>query len=124
MHTHLGRGTNGALGSLGGVSHVMCIPDTLKRINRGGGFVASLVVLFGVIAFTHWSARLRMDMASRQFAIKFAVEFMGADRLLYASDHPWVEPRVILDALRSLKLPANEQDNILSGNARKLFQLA
>jgi uncharacterized membrane protein YecN with MAPEG domain len=47
----------------------MRIPDTLKRINRAGGSVASLVVLFGIIAFTHWSARLRMDMASRQFAI-------------------------------------------------------
>ncbi len=47
----------------------MRLPDILKRINRHGGSVASLVVLFGMIAFTHWSARLRMDMASRQFAI-------------------------------------------------------
>lgn len=63
-----------------------------------------------------------LDIASPlPLAIKFAHEFMGADRLLYASDHPWVEPRVILDALRSLNLPAKEEEKILSGNARKLF---
>ncbi|MBM3823752.1 MAG: amidohydrolase [Verrucomicrobia bacterium] len=56
-------------------------------------------------------------------AMKFAVEFMGAERLLYASDHPWVEPRVILDALRSLRLAPEEEHRILSENARKLFNL-
>jgi aminocarboxymuconate-semialdehyde decarboxylase len=54
-------------------------------------------------------------------AMKFAVEFMGADRLLFASDHPWVEPKLILDTLLSLKLPAADEQRILSGNARKLF---
>src|SRR6185436_1331092 len=48
-------------------------------------------------------------------AMKFACDFMGADQLLFASDHPWVEPKLILDALRSLKLPAAEEAKILSG---------
>jgi predicted TIM-barrel fold metal-dependent hydrolase len=56
-------------------------------------------------------------------AMKFAVEYMGSKHLLYASDHPWVEPRLILDGLRSLNLPANEEDLILRDNARQLFQL-
>jgi hypothetical protein len=47
----------------------MRLPATFKQINRRGGSVASLVVLFGLIAFTHWSARLRLDMANGQFAI-------------------------------------------------------
>jgi predicted TIM-barrel fold metal-dependent hydrolase len=48
---------------------------------------------------------------------------MGAGRLLYASDHPWVEPQLILDGLRSLNLPARDQNLILRDNARQLFRL-
>jgi len=56
-------------------------------------------------------------------AMKFAFEFMGARRLLYASDHPWVEPKLILDNLYSLKLPAADENLILRDNARQLFRL-
>jgi predicted TIM-barrel fold metal-dependent hydrolase len=56
-------------------------------------------------------------------AMHFACDMMGADRLLYSSDHPWVEPKLILDGLRSLKLPATDEEKILQGNARKLFNL-
>jgi predicted TIM-barrel fold metal-dependent hydrolase len=54
-------------------------------------------------------------------AMKFAVEFMGADRLLYASDHPWVEPKLISDGLRSLNLSGADEQKIFHGNAKKLF---
>ncbi len=47
----------------------MSIQEHLKRINRHGGSIAALVVLFGLFAFSHWYARLRMEMASRHFAI-------------------------------------------------------
>ncbi len=56
-------------------------------------------------------------------AMKFAHEFMGADRLLYSSDHPWVEPQLISDALRSLRLSSGDEQKIFAGNARKLFRL-
>jgi len=56
-------------------------------------------------------------------AMRFAYDFMGADRLLYASDHPWVDPKLILDGLRSLSLPRADEEKILGGNARKLFRL-
>ena len=56
-------------------------------------------------------------------AMRFALEMMGPDRLLYASDHPWVEPKLIQSCLTSLKLPAAQQDKILGGNARALFRL-
>jgi predicted TIM-barrel fold metal-dependent hydrolase len=56
-------------------------------------------------------------------AMKFGVDFMGADRLLYASDHPWVEPQLIIDGLQSLKLPAGDEQKIFAGNARKLFRV-
>jgi predicted TIM-barrel fold metal-dependent hydrolase len=55
-------------------------------------------------------------------AMRFGYDFMGPDRLLFASDHPWVDPRLILDGLRSLKLPAGDEDKILAGNAQRLFR--
>ena len=54
-------------------------------------------------------------------AMRFALDFSGEDKLLFSSDHPWVEPREILDSLRSLKLSAGSEAKILGGNARKLF---
>jgi aminocarboxymuconate-semialdehyde decarboxylase len=57
-------------------------------------------------------------------AIKFVHEFVGPDRLLFASDHPWVEPALILDCLHRAGLPAADLENIGSGNARRLFRLA
>lgn len=56
-------------------------------------------------------------------AMRFAIDFMGTDRLLFSSDHPWVQPTEILQPLRSLQLPAATETKILSGNARKLFKL-
>ncbi|GEP42447.1 amidohydrolase [Brevifollis gellanilyticus] len=56
-------------------------------------------------------------------AMSFALDFSSEDRLLFSSDHPWVEPKAILDPLRSLKLPAATEAKILGGNARTLFGL-
>ena len=56
-------------------------------------------------------------------AMRFALDFSSADKLLFSSDHPWVEPKEILEPLRSLKLPAADEQKILSGNARQLFGL-
>ncbi|MEZ0276391.1 MAG: amidohydrolase family protein [Roseimicrobium sp.] len=56
-------------------------------------------------------------------AMRFALDFSSADRLLFSSDHPWVQPDVILKDLRSLKLPAAGEAKILGGNARELFGL-
>ncbi len=56
-------------------------------------------------------------------AMRFALDFSSADKLLFASDHPWVQPREILEPFRSLQLPANTESLILRDNARQLFQL-
>ncbi|MCX8037592.1 MAG: amidohydrolase family protein [Candidatus Sumerlaeia bacterium] len=56
-------------------------------------------------------------------AMKFAYDLVGADRLIFGSDHPWVDPRLILDGLRSLKLPPDDEAKILGGNAAKVFRL-
>jgi predicted TIM-barrel fold metal-dependent hydrolase len=56
-------------------------------------------------------------------AMRFGYDFMGADRLLFASDHPWVDPQLIVDGLRSLNLPPEAERKIFAGNAERLFKL-
>jgi predicted TIM-barrel fold metal-dependent hydrolase len=56
-------------------------------------------------------------------AIRFCHGLLGPERLLFASDHPWVEPRFILDALAAAKLPAADVAGISSANAKRLFAL-
>ncbi len=56
-------------------------------------------------------------------AIKFGHEFMGPDRLLFSSDHPWVEPGMIVDCVKQVRLSSVDEQKLFSGNARQLFQL-
>lgn len=56
-------------------------------------------------------------------AMRFALDFSSAERLLFSSDHPWVQPAEILDPLRSLGLSAADEKLILRDNARGLFGL-
>ncbi|MBX7209209.1 MAG: amidohydrolase family protein [Verrucomicrobiaceae bacterium] len=68
--------------------------------------------------------RIWMDIVSPlPEAMKMCLDLVGPDRLLYASDHPWVQPEVISDDFRSLKLSAEIEEKVFSGNARKLFRL-
>jgi predicted TIM-barrel fold metal-dependent hydrolase len=55
--------------------------------------------------------------------MRFAVDFSGPDRLLFSSDHPWVDPMLILQTLRGLKLSVDDERRILFANARELFGL-
>jgi predicted TIM-barrel fold metal-dependent hydrolase len=56
-------------------------------------------------------------------AIRYGIDFVGAGQMLYSSDHPWVDPQLITDNIQSLKLPAAQEAQIFSGNARRLFNL-
>ena len=56
-------------------------------------------------------------------AIKFGCDFMGEDRLLFSSDHPWVEPQLIIDSVRGAGFSAETERKIFSANARRLFRL-
>ena len=53
--------------------------------------------------------------------MRLAYDLVGPDRLLFASDHPWVDPALIARALSSLKLSAQDEAKILYDNARRLF---
>lgn len=56
-------------------------------------------------------------------AMQFAVEFAGVDRLLFASDHPWVEIGVIAQLVDQLDVSDADKQKIFSGNAQALFRL-
>jgi predicted TIM-barrel fold metal-dependent hydrolase len=56
-------------------------------------------------------------------AIKYVWEFAGPDKLLYSSDHPWVDPQLIVQQVESQKLPPDDLDKLYSRNARALFKL-
>jgi predicted TIM-barrel fold metal-dependent hydrolase len=68
--------------------------------------------------------RVHFDIVSPlPAAMRLCCELVGPANLLFASDHPWVDPRLILEALRSLRLPPDEEAAILGGNASALFGL-
>ena len=56
-------------------------------------------------------------------AIKYGIDFVGADRMLYSSDHPWVDPKIIATQVQSLGLSKDDEAKIFGGNARKLFKI-
>ena len=55
--------------------------------------------------------------------IKFAYDFAGPNKLLYSSDHPWVDPQIIIDQVESQRLPAGDLAKLYQQNARILFNL-
>lgn len=56
-------------------------------------------------------------------AIRYGYDFVGPDRLIYSSDHPWVDPELISSEVAKMKLPAADEAKIFAGNARRLFNL-
>jgi predicted TIM-barrel fold metal-dependent hydrolase len=56
-------------------------------------------------------------------AIRYGIDFGGPHQMLFSSDHPWVDPGLIVKAVDSLKLPADDARKVYSANARRLFGL-
>ncbi len=55
--------------------------------------------------------------------VQYGLDFVGADQLLYASDHPWVDPKLIIRNIESLELDDETRRKIYRNNARRLFSL-
>ena len=68
--------------------------------------------------------RVYLDTASPwPSALRLVYEWVGAERMLFGSDHPWVSIQLLLDSLRELQLPAAASERILGGNASNLFAI-
>jgi predicted TIM-barrel fold metal-dependent hydrolase len=55
--------------------------------------------------------------------IRFAYDFAGPDKLLYASDHPWVDPQIVIDQVENQKFSSIDRAKLYAQNARELFRL-
>ena len=56
-------------------------------------------------------------------AVHYGLEVVGPNQLMFASDHPWVEPDVISPIVDSLPVSDEERANIYGRNAARLFGL-
>jgi len=68
--------------------------------------------------------RMYVDTVSpHMLGIKFAVEFYGADHVMYGSDYPCWSPADAIRLFEEIGLGPPEREKIMSGNARKLLNL-
>jgi 2,3-dihydroxybenzoate decarboxylase len=56
-------------------------------------------------------------------ALLCSIQELGADRILFASDWPFVENKEGVDWMKQVPLSAEDREKILSGNARRLLKL-
>ncbi len=56
-------------------------------------------------------------------AVQYGIDFAGPDKMLFSTDHPWVDPKIILGVVKGLNLPAGVEAKVMGGNARALFKL-
>ncbi len=54
-------------------------------------------------------------------AIDYGYRMVGPDQLMFASDHPWVEPDLIIPLVEALDAPASDKAKIFGENAQRLF---
>ena len=54
-------------------------------------------------------------------ALQLAYDFAGADHLLFASDHPWVDIGTLVTLVEEMHIPQEDRAKIYSGNAQTLF---
>jgi len=51
------------------------------------------------------------------------IDYLGADRVLYATDHPYWDPAKTNEALAQLDLSDHDRTAIETGNAKRLLRI-
>lgn len=68
--------------------------------------------------------RVYLDLVSPSpLALRYAYDFAGPERLLFASDHPWVSVALFMEMVEAMTIPQVDKDKILGLNACKLFKI-
>ena len=68
--------------------------------------------------------RMFTDTVSpHSMGVKFAIEYYGADRVMYGSDYPCWDPATALALIEEIGLPAGDLDKILYHNACQVLGL-
>ena len=66
--------------------------------------------------------RVYLDMVSPSpLALRYAYDFAGPDRLLFGSDHPWVDVSIFARLIEEMDIPSHHREMIFGSNAKKLF---
>ena len=69
--------------------------------------------------------RIYLDTVSPSVeSLQYAYEYSGADRLLFGSDHPWVDMPRFVRLIEEMSIPEVDKAKIFGGNAIQLFDLA
>jgi predicted TIM-barrel fold metal-dependent hydrolase len=55
--------------------------------------------------------------------VRFGYDMVGPDKMIFSTDHPWVEADICVNNLLGLKLPPEDERKIFSENAKRLFNL-
>lgn len=73
---------------------------------------------------SYYLKRMYTDTISPHSAgMKFAIEYFGADRVMYGSDYPCWDPFAALTFFAEIGLSEEDQQKILAGNARRILGL-
>jgi predicted TIM-barrel fold metal-dependent hydrolase len=68
--------------------------------------------------------RVYLDMVSPSaLAMRFAYDFAGPDRLLFGSDHPWVDIRNFIELIEKMDISQKDKAKIFSLNAQRVFKI-
>jgi len=68
--------------------------------------------------------RVFLDTCSPSLeAIEYACNFTGPERIVFGTDHPWVDPKIFLNIIDRLKISDAEKSLIFSANAKRLFRI-
>ena len=68
--------------------------------------------------------RIYLDTVSPSVqSLQYAYQYSGADRLLFGTDHPWVDMPRFVGLIEEMPIPAGDKARIFSENAKKLFDL-
>jgi len=66
--------------------------------------------------------RVYLDMVSPSLlAMRFAYDFAGPERLLFGSDHPWVDIKSFIKLIEEMDIPPEDKNKIFGLNAQRLF---
>ena len=73
---------------------------------------------------SHYFARIHTDTVSHsRDGLAFALSQMGAGRMMFATDSPWVPMKRHVEIIESLGLPPGEAEQVWSGTAKAFFGL-
>ena len=73
---------------------------------------------------SHYFARIHTDTVTHsKEGLAYALRQMGAGRVMFATDSPWVPIRRHVEITESLGLPAREAEQVWSGTAKAFFGL-